>query len=85
MIDYQYKKPVPVKPANATEFGMYMDGQWYRLSIKPELVPDDPVASLDVSLTDREKHVMYCKDRNYRNNDNTFYIGHYIDRRAKQY
>jgi uncharacterized protein (DUF1015 family) len=39
-----------VKPANATEFGMYVDGQWYRLNINPELVPNDPVASLDVSL-----------------------------------
>jgi len=39
-----------VKPSKATEFGMYLDGQWYRLNIKPELVPDDPVASLDVSL-----------------------------------
>jgi len=39
-----------VKPARATEFGMYVDGQWYRLNINPELVPDDPVASLDVSL-----------------------------------
>jgi uncharacterized protein (DUF1015 family) len=39
-----------VKPTKATEFGMYLDGQWYRLNINPELVPDDPVASLDVSL-----------------------------------
>jgi uncharacterized protein (DUF1015 family) len=39
-----------VKPSKATEFGMYLDGQWYRLNINPELVPDDPVASLDVSL-----------------------------------
>ena len=39
-----------VKPAKATEFGMYLDGQWYRLNINPELVPNDPVASLDVSL-----------------------------------
>jgi uncharacterized protein (DUF1015 family) len=39
-----------VKPGKATEFGMYLDGQWYRLNINPELVPDDPVASLDVSL-----------------------------------
>ena len=30
---------------------MYLDGQWYRLNIRPDLVPaDDPVASLDVSL-----------------------------------
>jgi len=39
-----------VKPAKATEFGMYLDGQWYRLTINSELVPNDPVASLDVSL-----------------------------------
>ena len=39
-----------VKPSTATEFGMYLDGQWYRLNINSELVPEDPVASLDVSL-----------------------------------
>ena len=39
-----------VKPAKATEFGMYVDGQWYRLNINSDLLPDDPVASLDVSL-----------------------------------
>jgi len=39
-----------VRPSTATEFGMYLDGQWYRLNINSELVPEDPVASLDVSL-----------------------------------
>ncbi len=39
-----------VKPGKATEFGMYLDGQWYRLNINTELVPNDPVESLDVSL-----------------------------------
>ncbi len=39
-----------VSPGKPGEFGMYLDGQWYRLSIKPELIPSDPVASLDVSL-----------------------------------
>lgn len=29
---------------------MYVEGQWYRLTISPALIPDDPVASLDVSL-----------------------------------
>jgi uncharacterized protein (DUF1015 family) len=29
---------------------MYVEGQWYRLIIKPALIPDDPVARLDVSL-----------------------------------
>ena len=39
-----------VLPSKPTEFGMYVDGQWYRLNINPDLVPNDPVASLDVSL-----------------------------------
>ena len=39
-----------VKPDGPGEFGMYVEGQWYRLKISPALIPDDPVASLDVSL-----------------------------------
>lgn len=40
-----------MKPAKPNDFGMYLDGQWYRLAIKPELIPaQDPVARLDVSL-----------------------------------
>ncbi len=39
------------KPVKATEFSMYLDGQWYRLQILPEYIPEnDPVAQLDVSL-----------------------------------
>lgn len=41
----------PVKPAASGEFGMYLDGRWYRLTIHEERIPrDDPVARLDVSL-----------------------------------
>ncbi|HNL89533.1 MAG TPA: hypothetical protein PKH05_10710, partial [Nitrospira sp.] len=32
------------------EVGMYLAGQWYKLNIKPELIPTDPVARLDDSL-----------------------------------
>ena len=43
--------PVPVKPAKAAEFGMYLDGAWYRLILDERRIPwDDPVARLDVSL-----------------------------------
>ena len=39
------------KPGKAGEFGMYLGCRWYRLSIKPELIPhQDPVKRLDVSL-----------------------------------
>ncbi|MBK8119618.1 MAG: DUF1015 domain-containing protein [Sulfuritalea sp.] len=39
-----------VHPARPGEFGMYLAGRWRKLRIKPELIPGDPVASLDVSL-----------------------------------
>jgi uncharacterized protein (DUF1015 family) len=40
-----------VKPSRPGEFGMYMNGQWYCLTIHDGLIPtDDPVARLDVSL-----------------------------------
>ena len=39
------------KPARAGEFGLYLAGKWYRLAIRPELVPaKDPVARHDVTL-----------------------------------
>jgi uncharacterized protein (DUF1015 family) len=42
--------PGPVEPAGPGEFGLYVGGQWYRLGIRAERVPADPVARLDVSL-----------------------------------
>ncbi len=44
------KESSPVKPSKANEFGMYIDGEWYRLNINENLVPNDPVKRLDVSL-----------------------------------
>jgi len=44
-------KAAAVKPGGAGEFGMYLPGRWFRLKIKPELIPaDDAVGRLDVSL-----------------------------------
>ncbi|OOZ40649.1 hypothetical protein BOW53_06895 [Solemya pervernicosa gill symbiont] len=40
-----------VKPGKPQEFGMYLQEQWYRLTINSDLVPaNDPVGQLDVSL-----------------------------------
>ena len=40
-----------VAPAAARNFGMYLDGSWYKLAVRPEFVrADDPIARLDVSL-----------------------------------
>lgn len=39
-----------VHPEQKTEIGMYAEGQWYRLDAKPQIVSDDPVDGLDVSI-----------------------------------
>jgi uncharacterized protein (DUF1015 family) len=42
------------KPPAPESFGMYVDGQWYLLTPGPELIPQDIVGELDVSiLSDR--------------------------------
>ena len=43
-----------MRPAATGEYGMYLAGRWYRLTIRPELVPkDDPVARLPITLLSR--------------------------------
>ncbi len=44
------KVDAEVKPDAVGKFGMYVDGQWYELEINRDLVPSDPVESLDISL-----------------------------------
>jgi uncharacterized protein (DUF1015 family) len=44
----------PVRPAAAGEFGMYLAGRWYRLTIRPDLVPGhDPIGRLPITLLTR--------------------------------
>src|SRR5262249_34666357 len=41
----------PVRPVSPRDFGMYLNGGWYALKLKGELVPSgDPVGRLPVSL-----------------------------------
>ena len=41
----------PVAPSKCAEFGMYLGGAWYRLTLDEGRIPwDDPVGRLDVSL-----------------------------------
>ena len=44
------KSGAAVKPGTTAVFGMYLDGQWYKLTLDQKKIPDDPVASLDISL-----------------------------------
>jgi uncharacterized protein (DUF1015 family) len=44
----------PVRPAGSGEFGMYVAGRWYRLAIRPDLIPqDDPIGRLPITLLTR--------------------------------
>jgi uncharacterized protein (DUF1015 family) len=44
----------PVRPASAGEFGMVLAGRWYRLVLKPELIPaSDPIGRLPITLLAR--------------------------------
>jgi uncharacterized protein (DUF1015 family) len=44
----------PVRPAAANEFGLYLAARWYRLTLRPELVPqDDPIGRLPITLLAR--------------------------------
>jgi uncharacterized protein (DUF1015 family) len=40
----------PVRPGSTGEFGMYLDGKWYRLNVPASQIPDDPVGRLDVAV-----------------------------------
>jgi uncharacterized protein (DUF1015 family) len=44
------KTEARARPQSAGEFGMYVDGTWYRLRARTRPGADDPVARLDVSL-----------------------------------
>jgi uncharacterized protein (DUF1015 family) len=48
----------PVRPAASGEFGMFLDGRWHRLTLRPEFVPgkdskSDPIDRLPITLLTR--------------------------------
>lgn len=44
----------PVRPKCKGQFGMYDGTGWYRLTIRPEYLREDPIEGLDVSVLQRE-------------------------------
>ena len=44
------KSDVPVSPAEKGSFGMYLDNQWYTLTVHSEWLVEDPVEGLDASI-----------------------------------
>lgn len=45
---------VQAKPAKKGDVGMYLEGQWYMLTAKKEILSKDPVEGLDVAILQRE-------------------------------
>ncbi|MDD2372335.1 MAG: DUF1015 family protein, partial [Syntrophomonadaceae bacterium] len=46
-----HNNPEPYQPQQTHDFGMYLDGKWYRLqALSGSFNESDPVASLDVSI-----------------------------------
>lgn len=41
---------IEAKPEQPNQFGMYLDGQWYRLTAKSNIVKSDPIGILDVTI-----------------------------------
>lgn len=48
------KEETSVKPSNKGEFGMFLDGNWYRLNAHKDILKDDAVEGLDVSILQNE-------------------------------
>lgn len=44
------------KPVKAREIGMFLENEWYKLTVNDNIVSDDPVEGLDVSIL--QKHLL---------------------------
>lgn len=44
------KTAAALSPASLHEFGMYLDGSWYKLTSKPGTFTEDPIGVLDVTI-----------------------------------
>ncbi|WP_317855627.1 DUF1015 domain-containing protein [Chakrabartyella piscis] len=42
------------RPTMQHQFGMYLDGSWYALTAQEDILVDDPILSLDVSILQKE-------------------------------
>ena len=49
-ITVEEKGKTAYSPGGKHTFGMFLDGKWYKLSVPGELVPDDVIGALDVSI-----------------------------------
>lgn len=50
IVDIIESSDAPIRPENKGQWSMLLDGTWHLCQVKPELLSDDPVEGLDVSL-----------------------------------
>ncbi len=43
----------PFRPTSSNEYGMYLGNRWYRLTLQPNLIPNDPIGQLPITLLSR--------------------------------
>ncbi len=49
-----YNGEGPYHPEALHTFGLYLEGKWYKMAAKAEIIQDDPVLGLDVSILQKE-------------------------------
>ena len=50
IVDIVETSDAPIRPSEKGQWSMLLEGTWYLCQVKPELMVDDPVEGLDVSL-----------------------------------
>jgi len=43
----------PVRPASSNEYGMYLAGRWHKLTLRADLIPNDPIGRLPITMLAR--------------------------------
>ena len=69
------KRDAQYHPECKGTFGMYIGGQWYKLTSKKEFMSEDPVEGLDVSYLQRELLKPYLNILNPKTCERIEYIG----------
>ena len=66
----------PVRPAASGEFGMFLAGRWYKLTIRPDLVPtQDPIGKMPITLLTRNVLEPLFGIKDQRNDKRIDFIG----------
>lgn len=66
---------VPVQPEKKATFGLFLNQQWYTLEAHKELLSEDPVEGLDVSILQREVLTPLLKIQDPRTDKRIDFVG----------